>query len=110
MQATISNTTFQANSADYGGAAFLDVNTTLNIEDSRFIANHAFTNGGGISLNIGSASNATGCRFDKNNASYGAGLYCDGCSLQASRLSFTHNKAVNSGGGLFAWEQAQVIS
>lgn len=108
VQATISNITFQDNSADRGEAAFFDENTTISMKSSRFAANHASTSGGGFLAS--SSVTATGCTFDMNNAVFGGGLTCDGCSLRASRFLFIHSRAVNYGGGLYAMGQAQVTS
>lgn len=110
VQATVSNTTFQGNSADFGAAAFLDTDTTISLDISRFIANRASTSGGCMYLNTSSAITATASTFNMNKASYGGVFYCDGCSIEADRLSFTHNSAVNNGGGIHALDQAQVIS
>lgn len=109
LQVTIHNTTFEGNSALDGGALFIDRNTTVIIDNSSFRANHASKSGGGMLLRNNSAVTATGCALHMNNARWGGGLYCNGCSFQASRLSFTRNKAVTYGGGLDAY-QAQVIS
>lgn len=110
MQTNISRTTFQDNSADYGGALYIDVNATTSIDDSSFKDNHASTSGGGICLYTDSAITATGCTFDTNDANAGGGLLCDGCSLEAHKLLFINNTAVSNGGGLNLLSQAQVIN
>lgn len=108
VQATVSNATFHGNSADSGGAAaYVAVNTTVSMDHSSFTANQA-SKGGGVYLDTSSALTAIGCTIDMNNASSGGGVYCHGGSFQAVKLSFTHNNAVDYGGGLCALNQAQV--
>lgn len=46
--------------------------------------------------------------FSFNNASYGGGVTCFGCSLNASDVGFHFNNAVNNGGGLVGASQAQL--
>lgn len=108
VQATVSNSTFQGNSAGYGGALYLSAQTTTSIENCSFTANHASRSGGGIYLETGAVVTATECLFDKNNARYGGGLHCTNCSVQARRLSIIHTNAFQ-GGGLCGFDQAEVI-
>lgn len=109
VQVTISNTTFQANSADFGGAVYLDNSANISVKHSSFTTNQGFTSGGGMYVSTNCTVTATGCRFDRGDAKYGGGLYCDsGSSIQAIWLSITHNNAMY-GGGFYAYE-AQVIS
>ena len=110
MQAAVSYSMFQQNDANFGGGAFVGVNATLILSRDNFTANQAVTSGGGTYLSIDSTLTATSCAFTGNNADSGSGLFCDSCAMWADMLLVTNNKAVDSGGGLGAINQAQVTT
>lgn len=109
VQLTLNNVTLRNSLASTtGGALAMDINTRLNIVDSRFLGNLS-ANGG--ALGISSITEIIGTVFNNNNASGGEGgaiqSYTE--SLSVVRSTFTGNSA-RIGGAIYKLGSAVGLS
>ncbi len=98
---TVSQSSFNGNQADIGGAIYSPGNTkTLTILDSSFTTNKASSSGGAI--NSSGTLNIAKSVFDQNTAGayYGGALHTSGKTLITETI-FTGNKA-SEGGAVYA--------
>ena len=112
------NTQFESNEADHGGGVSLQHAAALQL-GARFLGNLADGNGGGLHADGGDLELA-GTEFIGNAAHDGGGMWVDNdsastCDTQPgtcipASVSFTDNRAVNHGGGLFVASNAFVVS
>jgi hypothetical protein len=102
---TITNSTFYSNTADNGGAIFINTGGNMSsLTNSSFISNAASTtnNGWGGAIYIeGSVSSLSNSTFAYNQAYLGGAIYISyGGSLNSlSNSTFTYNSGTNGGGG-----------
>ena len=99
---SISNVTFENNSATNGGAIYCkDSNSVVSIEQCVFSENQATSGNGGAIQNAGENLTITGCTISENTAtSNGGGLYSSG-KVSLSDTSVTNNTATTNGGGIY---------
>ena len=101
--ATISNCTFNGNSASANGGAVLIINGGVPISNCTFTANHSTLDGGALHVVNGEHS-LTDCVVDGNTSIDGAGISWHGADggfpLPIVRCSVINNEAVSIGGGL----------
>ncbi|MHC4875350.1 MAG: choice-of-anchor Q domain-containing protein [Planctomycetota bacterium] len=100
---TITESEFDANTADFGGGLFNNSQTAVTISDSDFSNNTAMTDGGGIFNDRTGALSVTGTTLSGNVAGRdGAGIYNNDLSVTTlSDSTLTSNSATVNGGGLF---------
>ena len=103
--ATLSNLTFSANSAAFGGGICNHENSNLTLEDVVFSSNIASDSGAGI-YNTNSNPTLTNVDFSNNMATVnGGGIFNLNSNGSLSGVSFTDNKAEgtnhSTGGGMF---------
>jgi CSLREA domain-containing protein len=93
---TVVNSTFAANSANYGGSIYSN-SGTLTVINNTFLGNTAALGGGIYSKGTLTVTNST---FAANSANYGGGIYnSDTSTVTNSTLS--GNTASTSGGGIY---------
>ncbi len=107
--ATINNCHFEENTADFGGAIYLQNDSTFfDITNSTFISNFAFELGGAVYHGGGIPATFDHCDFQTNTADdVGGALFSvtfdddtfEG-SLDLSNCKFTFNSAVTQGGAV----------
>ena len=96
---TITNTTLQNNNATQNGGAIYNNEGTLTITNNTTLNNNSAIYGGAI-VNNGTyrpaCYNLSVSNFTRNNASYGAAIYCEGDVVgNISVCNFTKNTALN---------------
>ena len=86
----LTNCTFINNTAEYGGAIFMD-SGYLTIRDSTFINNSAYNYGGALALEYNQRTTLTNTRFinDKSENDAGGAIYLRESPLSADGLNFT---------------------
>ncbi len=95
----ISNCVFEKNSAQKGGAVFIDQNSFPVLTNCIFDNNEALTLGGGAYCHGTVAFRQ--CVFSGNSALMGGGLFLkDGAKVNLANCSLRGNSAGNTGGGL----------
>ena len=119
---TISNCTFEGNSAEVGGAIFGEANSSITIINSTYVDNHATCiqssitcYGGALYTHRGGRVRIYNSVFKRNTVSITYGAYAfncyggaiavvngDGLYVSASELSY--NDAWTGGGAIAAWE------
>ncbi|OAB62278.1 hypothetical protein AY599_10795 [Leptolyngbya valderiana BDU 20041] len=98
---TLANVTITENeSIDDGGAIENVAGATLFVEDSRFFANIAASDGGAI-FNRGTA-NVSNSAIEDNDAVNGGGVYDFGATLRLFNSQISDNQASESGGGIYS--------
>lgn len=85
------------------GAGLYGSDTDLVITDCLFAANSAGNWGGAIAFRGASSPQLIRCRFFRNSASYGGGVYCEGGSPIVRDCDFQENSVLHSGGGIACW-------
>ncbi|MDC0834948.1 DUF4347 domain-containing protein [Geitlerinema sp. CS-897] len=96
---TLANVTITENeSIDDGGAIENVAGATLFVEDSRFFANVAASDGGAI-FNRGTA-NVSNSVIEDNEAEFGGGIYDFGATLRLFNSQISDNQASEDGGGI----------
>jgi predicted outer membrane repeat protein len=97
---TLTNVTFNANSADNGGGmATQDISPTLT--NVTFNGNSADSGGGGMYDGSGSSPTLTNVTFSGNSAAWGGGMYTSGeASATLTNVIFSGNSASTGGGVL----------
>ena len=88
----VTNCSFQANTADYGGG-MANFNSNPSVTNCSFIANSASYKGAGMD-NFGSSPSVTNCSFQANSVAIGGGMANDG----SSSPSVTNCVFFNNGG------------
>jgi predicted outer membrane repeat protein len=110
---TISGCAFTLNEARYGGAIFAGGSSVVGIANSSFIQNKAQLYGGGLYMNNDLSSvTIINTAFDKNTASFGAGVNRGGGTLTINHASFTDNAASHAsigGGGLYVESSPKLV-
>ncbi len=105
----ISNSTFESNTSEWGGALFVNQNRGPIIKNCYFSNNASDNGGGGIYCWNGSSANITNCIFEENKAGYGTStVYYSGggVSLQSSTFvkltncTFVNNDSNHDGDAL----------
>lgn len=100
-QFQFTNVIFSNNSAVSGGGIHLN-STSPKFESVSFINNISESSGAGLMAAAGAFPDLINCRFDKNKALYGGGLYSqNGASATLNHVSFLENEAINEGGGFY---------
>ena len=98
---TLANVTITENeSSNVGGAIENAAGATLFVEDSRFFANIAASDGGAI-FNRGTA-NVSNSAIEDNDAVNGGGVYDFGATLRLFNSQISDNQASESGGGIYS--------
>lgn len=102
---TITGSSFEKNSAQYGGAlaasAFYIIGSEVSISDSTFFENSASFNGGAIYLSEGTPK-IESSEIARNTASLrGAGIYTQSASVSITGSTLSENQAVDGGGGVY---------
>ena len=101
----IKNATFENNVSPFGGAiAFYG--GQANIDSCKFINNKS-KNGGAINIGKKSTINIKNCEFNKNEANFG-GAILSRLNVNIENTSFIENKAIVSGGAIFAHKEGTV--
>jgi hypothetical protein len=96
---SITNTTFESNTAYAGGGLALSGTSHVAVSDSTFNANVANNSGGGIESS--GVLTVTASTFVKNTSGFiGGGLTQNGSTLTVSKSTFTSNNAHSNGGAL----------
>ncbi|UCG58974.1 MAG: PASTA domain-containing protein, partial [Phycisphaerales bacterium] len=96
---TVTNCTFNGNSATYGGGMD-NAYSNPTVTNCTFSDNSAGNNGGGM-CNSTSSPTVTNCTFTRNDAWSGGGMYNDEGSPTVTNCIFSGNEAEYSGGGMF---------
>jgi len=99
--ATIHGTTFQENSAIWGGGGIFIWNTPLTISDARFINNYANEYGGGLAFQSRYADTVTISKstFEGNSTKWdGGGIHFSGELMNINGCTIQNNRAVNGAG------------
>jgi hypothetical protein len=94
---------FEENTADAGGAIFMEGGNMTVIDNAAFINNSAaFSNGGAVYIiqDVGSASIQRSDFQGNVAAAYGGALYANSGTINVSDSSFRHNEATYDGGAL----------
>ncbi len=95
----ISNCVFTENTANRGGAIFIDQSSSPILANCLFEKNEGWMQGGGVHCQ--GAVVFRQCAFSSNTALVGGGLNVDmGSTVHLASCSFRENSAGNSGGGL----------
>ena len=105
----IRNSRFTDNTAQHGGAVYVNNASNLRIENSEFENNVAFGNGGAIYWDFSTGGVITDSKFKNNNANdYGGGVYFDECeNIAAVNCEFISCCAsTRSGGGIYCYSPA----
>jgi len=100
LPTTISGTTFQGNTADWGGGGIFIWRTPLSIGGSQFLENQAGEYGGGLGYENSSTETVLirSTIFDGNTAVLdGGGIHFSGASINIAYSTFTNNNAQNGG-------------
>jgi Ca2+-binding RTX toxin-like protein len=99
---SLTNVTINANSADFGAAAFNDGGTVA-VTGSSIVSNAAVTDGGGIYNDRTATLNVVGSTLVSNAAGRdGGGVYNnDSATASITDATLNANTAVRNGGGLF---------
>jgi len=102
LPTTITDTTFQENTSDWGGGGVFILRTPLTISDSQFINNHADEYGGGLGFQDHSTqavliSNTT---FDSNSATWDGGAIHFSGELMSINSSTIQNNTAENGAGI----------
>jgi len=96
---TVTNCTFSANRAEYGGGMYNGYASLATVTNCTFSANTANRDGGGM-FNRLSSPTFTNCTFSANTANgVGGGMYnSDSSSAAVTNCSFSANRAYDGGG------------
>lgn len=97
---TISGSTFEGNTADWGGGAVFVWRTPLLIGTTTFLRNQADGYGGGLVFQSSGDDtiNVRSCTFEGNQAGLdGGGLHFSGKMMSILNTTFFHNTAQNGG-------------
>ncbi len=105
--ATLTDSTFDANSADEGGGAFNK--GSLTVTDSVFSNNTSVMNGGGLESETGTAT-VTGSNFFQNSGRNGGGIDATSGTMNINRSALHHNTAQLGGGGLSTIANSTTVS
>jgi predicted outer membrane repeat protein len=110
-------TRFANDTADLGGAIFVDRDATLNIDsnDFQFIKNRAGQGGGAIFSNgVVNIDRGTGtfksASFTHNHAQNGGAIYSDDGQLSVDGVEFDHNESDNDGGAVVSNERGGKVA
>ncbi len=110
---TITGATFTQNAARYGGAIFTGGSSVVSIANTTFSQNNAQMYGGGLYMNNNLDSvTIFNTAFDKNTASFGAGVNRGAGALTINHASFTDNAASHAsigGGGLYVESTSKLV-
>lgn len=96
---SVSNCNFQTNLASFGGGVFSYSTTSFTLTNCNFQSNRATNSGGGMAL-IGSSPKIGNTTFQSNSATDGGGMYSFSSTASISNSSFQSNSATNNGGGM----------
>ena len=103
--ASIYNSTFTNNSADYGGAVRAWRTSDVNIDSTTFLNNRADTDGGGLYIQIQCNLTVQSCFFVRNRAiNHGNIFIADSSNLELESTHFTDNMAGNDGGAVYLYD------
>jgi predicted outer membrane repeat protein len=94
------NCNFTGNTSQHGGAGIMcDQNSEVTVSDCTFQGNSALV-GGGLETWWVTGGSVTGCTFTGNTAEHGAGvLYEQSQNMTFTECTFTDNQATGAGGG-----------
>lgn len=106
LQVILEDCELSYNRAEFGGG--LDVWKGVTILGSTFRQNEALQSGGGVYAQPNALINIKTSNFSSNNASWGGGVYCEGCRLHAINAVFNSNTVVEDGAGVTANDGARV--
>jgi predicted outer membrane repeat protein len=95
---TVSDSTFQSNSARYGAAVYAS-DGTIALTNVTMQSNSATEQGAGLFQQRGTVT-VSGGLFDANSARFGAAIYVRG-ALSVSGTAFTNNVAVEEGAAIY---------
>ena len=95
----ISQSRFEDNLADLGGAIFAEQDSIINMSGNVFVSNNAI--GGGVLASINGTITIDRSEFQDNNASYGGALFSINSTITIDRSEFQDNNA-SYGGALFS--------
>jgi hypothetical protein len=101
LPTTITGTTFQDNTAAWGGGGVFILRTPLTIADSHFIHNQANELGGGLGYenNATETASISNTTFDENIALWnGGGIHFSGELMTINNSTFQNNQAENGAG------------
>ena len=99
----VDNSTFVNNTADYGGAVYLDI-ALFHDYQNVFHSNRAWQNGGAI-YSSDSMITTDSSNYRNNKAGYGGGaVYADYSSIAVNHSSFYKNKADYDGGAIISYD------
>ena len=105
---SITQSHFSGNSASFGGC-LTTRDATIAVEESIFENCLATSNGGALSIEVGSEFRLTRTQIQGNHAkTYGGGIQCRNATFTAIEMHLSQNEAKRSGGGLFITQSSSV--
>ena len=90
------NSTYLDNTSRYGGALYLEPNSTANLEDCRLSKNTAFRSGG-VAYVQNSTLSASNCQFSKGNATHGGFIFVSSGEVNVLNVTFKQAWATYGG-------------
>ena len=114
---TISNSIFSSNSAQLGGAIFVELGSTITIDSCTFVDNIATNctdnrcNGGALFIDNGCTVIAQNSTFKNNTSDFSGGaIALFKGKLEDTQNEFNFNRAKNFGGSIFAHFSSRINS
>ena len=96
---TFSQSLFDSNEAQFGGALIAEKNSNVNLHSVTFTNNFAWR--GGVLYSTSSTITTSGCIFINNTANYGGALYFFNNDVTLYKSRFHKNAANQDGGALY---------
>jgi len=104
----VENSVFRKNSAFFAGGIWSE-NSDPMITNCVFEENNAAWDGGGILIGFYSQALVEGCRFYRNNAWRGGGIWCHKSDFSIQNCLICDNTADCGGGMILYWQSDNVI-
>ena len=98
----ISQSRFEYNQADFGGAIFAEQDSIINMSGNVFVSNNAII-GGGVLTSISSTITIEASEFHDNNANGGGVLISISSTITIEASEFHNNNAIDRGGVLYSF-------
>lgn len=96
--AIVRDCVFEDNLANRRGGGIYTTGGTLELSRTFFLDNYAADDGGGL-YHISTATDMVSCRFIRNSANTGGGIYNSGADPALSNIEFIGNQAFDRGAG-----------